>query len=174
MKYYRIDTLKTKDFRECSANGPGFRIIVWCQGCHIHCEGCHNKEVWGFDGGKQFTQKEINKILDELEEPMYSGITFLGGEPMAEENIDGFIDLATCVREKFGPSKTIWCYSGYTFEELIKKEKQSKLIKLSDVLVDGPFILKRRNISLRFRGSDNQRLIDIQETLKQDKIISKS
>ena len=171
MNYFRIDTLKTKDFRQCSANGVGFRIIVWCQGCPIHCEGCHNKAIWNFDGGKEFTQKDINFILEELENPIYDGITFLGGEPMADQNIEGFLDLSRQIRDKFDSNKTIWCYSGSTFEELIKKNRQKELIENIDVLVDGPFILKLRNISLRFRGSENQRLINVRESLKQNKII---
>lgn len=171
MKYYRIDTLKSKNFRECSANGDGFRIIVWCQGCPIHCEGCHNQELWDFSEGKKFTKKQIDNILTELEEDMYSGITFLGGEPMDEHNVNGFLELSTAIREKFRKSKTIWCYTGYKFEDLMNQPNQKQLIETLDVLVDGPFILNRRDISLKFRGSDNQRLIDIPKTIQNNKVI---
>lgn len=171
MNYYRIDTINSKFFRQCSANGKGFRVIVWCQGCSIFCEGCHNSEIWNFNGGKEFTQKEIDFILEELENNIYDGITFLGGEPMADQNIGGFLDLAKQIKNKFQGIKTIMCYSGYLYEDLLKKPLQNELIKNLDILVDGPFILKLRDVSLRFRGSKNQRLINIKESLKQNKII---
>lgn len=171
MRYYRIDTISGKNFKQCSTNGEGFRVIVWCQGCSIHCEGCHNEVVWDFEGGKEFSQHEIDLILKELENDIYDGITFLGGEPMADQNIEGFLNLAKQIREKFKHEKTIWCYSGFTFDILLKKSLQKELINYLDVLIDGPFIMKLRNISLRFRGSENQRLIDIRESLKQNKIV---
>lgn len=171
MNYYRIDTISSKNFKQCSANGPGIRLIVWCQGCSILCEGCHNSEIWPFEGGKVFGREETEFVLKELEKNIYSGITFLGGEPMADQNVDGFIELAKAIKEKFGTKKTLWGYSGYTYDILLKKSKQRELLELLDVLVDGPFILKQRNISLKFRGSENQRLINVQESLKENKII---
>lgn len=158
MNLYRIDTIKSKNFKTCSANGPGIRVIVWCQGCSIRCPGCHNSEIWSFDGGTEFREKDINYILEELENDIYSGITFLGGEPMADQNIEGFIDLAKEIKTKFGDTKTIWCYSGYTLEELQGKTKQKELLEVVDYLVDGPYIEKQRNIGLKFRGSKNQRI----------------
>lgn len=171
MNYYRIDTIHSKDFKQCSANGPGIRLIVWCQGCSIKCEGCHNFEIWPFDGGKTFTQKEIDFILGELGDPVYTGITFLGGEPMDERNYPGFMDLAKQIRSKFGDTKTIWSYTGYTFENIIKDPLRKEFLELLDILVDGPFIMKERDLTLRFRGSRNQRLIKIQETLETGKIV---
>lgn len=171
MNYYRIDTIHSKNYKQCSANGPGIRLIVWCQGCPILCEGCHNSEIWSFSGGKEFGQPEIDFILNELENNIYDGITFLGGEPMADQNVEGFIELSKQLREKFDQTRTIWGYSGYLYEDLLEKPKQKGLIEYLDVLVDGPFVLKERDLTLRFRGSRNQRLINIPETLKTGKIV---
>lgn len=171
MNYYRIDTIKSKNFRQCSANGPGIRLIVWCQGCPIHCEGCHNFEIWSFEGGKKFGEDEIEKIIDELKNPLYEGITYLGGEPFSEQNVDGFINLSKKIREEFGEKKTIWGYSGYLYENLIKTSAQSSLVNFLDVLVDGPFLMKEKDLTLRFRGSRNQRLINVQESIKKGSVV---
>lgn len=155
MNYIRIDGLKSGDYKECTANGTGFNVVLWCTGCDIHCEGCHNQQLWDFASGKTFDEEAMQNLISEMSHPMIDGLTLLGGEPMSIKNVDTEIEIVKKIKELF-PEKKIWVFSGYHMEVLQKNSKQKELLSLCDYLVDGPFILKRRNISLKFRGSDNQ------------------
>lgn len=167
----RIDTLHKGNRHSCSANGNGVRICVWFLGCDIHCSGCHNKDYWNFDDERfeVFTDKHINEVLFETQkyEDIYSGLSILGGEPFSKKNIKDVIKLCRHYKYDF-PNKTIWIWSGHTIEWLKEQEDEygddiNRLLELCDYLVDGPFIENKRNISLKFRGSENQRIIDLKD-----------
>lgn len=151
-------------------DGEGIRAVLWTQGCAHHCPGCHNAETWDFDGGYYEDTEEIKKQLGELKGQ--DGITFSGGDPMYQ--IKACLDIAKYAKEI---GLNVWCYTGYTYEELRKLDDPNILEFLFyiDVLVDGPFILKERSLDLIFKGSRNQRLLDMKKTLEQGKpvIVSK-
>jgi len=150
------------------ANGPGVRVSLFVSGCTHHCKECFNQETWDFSYGRPFEEGEIRTILNCLSRSYIRGLSLLGGEPFEPQNQGAVLELVRQVREAF-PQKDIWCYSGYLFEALrdgrVGDHSRSLLEKL-DVLVDGPFVLERKNLSLRFRGSENQRLIDVPASLK--------
>lgn len=158
------------------ANGPGIRVSLFVSGCHHRCPGCFNEQAQDFNYGKAFTDETINEIIDTLSFGAYSGITFLGGEPLERVNQQGLLPLARKIKEVY-PDKTIWCFTGYVFEKdimdyMYKEWPETKeLLSYIDVLVDGPFIESLKNLSLLFRGSENQRLIKLPETLKTGKIV---
>lgn len=165
----RIDTLHSGDRHSCAANGDGIRVVVWWLGCDKKCPGCHNQEYWDFDNDDydEFNDNHIRLVLDEVEkyDKIYSGLSILGGEPFSPRNIDDVIKMCVNFKEMF-PDKNIWIWSGHTYEWLLKQEGQygediKELLNWCDVLVDGPFILDKRNISLKFRGSENQRIINL-------------
>lgn len=145
-------------------DGPGLRLTIFLQGCKTHCPGCHNPQLQDLNGGQYFSAEEIFNIAKK--NPLLDGITFSGGEPFLQAG--NLIHLTGLFRQEH---YDIAVYSGYLFENLIKEPASLKLLKLVDTLVDGPFLLERRNLSLKFRGSDNQRIIDVQESLRQNKII---
>ncbi len=153
------------------ANGPGVRVSLFVSGCTHRCKGCFNEVAWDFDYGQPFTQETINEILKMLEPPHIAGITLLGGEPFEPQNQPALLDLLRQIKEKM-PEKSIWAFSGYLFEKDIlagrlgPKEITWELINYLDVLVDGPFVLEKKDLMLRFRGSSNQRLIDVKTSLK--------
>ena len=149
------------------ANGPGIRISVFFQGCSFHCKGCFNQETWDFLGGKEFGEEEINTILDLAKEDYITGLSILGGEPMHPNNIEGTTKLAKKFKEKY-PNKTIWAWSGFLFDDYVKNQEVSKYI---DVLVEGQFIEDLYNPNLKWRGSSNQRVIDVTKSLKNNKIV---
>jgi anaerobic ribonucleoside-triphosphate reductase activating protein len=152
------------------ANGVGVRTTLFVSGCRHHCEGCFNPVQWDFAAGEPFTPEVEQKIMESLEPPYVAGLTILGGEPMEMENQAGLLPFLRRVRERF-PQKSIWVYTGFTWEALTQgpsratSEMVPQLLSLVDVLVDGPFVLPLKDISLRFRGSSNQRLIDVPATL---------
>jgi anaerobic ribonucleoside-triphosphate reductase activating protein len=151
------------------ANGTGVRVVLFVSGCSHHCEGCHNPETWDPQYGQPFTETEQDRIYCQLKKPFISGITISGGDPLYRENLSDIYKLVSDIRCKF-PDKNIWCYTGYTFEQIFKADDEDnkvrqQIIKLCDVLVDGPFILKERNITLKWKGSPNQRVINIPSTL---------
>lgn len=166
-------TVKTCDI----ANGPGVRTSLFVSGCTHHCKNCFNQEAWDFDYGEPFTEETIQLILNECSPSYIAGLTLLGGEPMEPANQQGILPLLTAFRERF-PEKSIWCYSGYTYEQLTTPGTRcyqpgvtEQLLSMIDVLVDGPFIQAQHDISLRFRGSSNQRLIDLRKTEAAGEII---
>lgn len=152
------------------ANGPGVRVSLFVSGCTHHCKGCFNPETWSFSYGKPFTGETAEEILLALKPAYISGLTLLGGEPLEDNNQIQLLELVKQVKEVY-PQKTIWCYTGYTFETDVLQgmcEQQSvtrKLLSYVDVLVDGEFIEEQKNIRLQFRGSENQRMIDVQASL---------
>ncbi len=158
------------------ANGIGVRVSLFVSGCTHHCKECFNKETWDFHYGKPFTEKEIDDIISYMEPDYIDGLTLLGGEPMEPVNQEGILPLLRRVRETY-PQKTVWCYTGYLFDRDIRDRmcKESavtrELITYLDILVDGEFVLERKNLKINFRGSDNQRIIDVKKSLETGGVI---
>ena len=148
------------------SNGPGVRVSIFMQGCAFHCKNCFNSETWDFNGGNEFTDETIDKVLELCGEDYVKGLSILGGEPMHPNNIDGTTRLAKAFKEKY-PNKNLWIWSGFLFEQLKDKE----VLKYVDVLVDGQYKDELHDPRLKWKGSSNQRVIDIQKTLKQNKIV---
>lgn len=140
------------------ANGPGVRVSLFVSGCRNHCKGCFNPETWDFAYGQPFTRETEDEIIEALRPSWIQGLSILGGEPTEEKNAAVLIPFLKRVREKL-PEKDIWLYSGYTYEMLQGEE----ILTLVDVLVDGPFLLEQKDAGLAFRGSRNQRIIDLRE-----------
>ena len=164
-------TIKKRDI----ANGPGVRVSLFVSGCTHRCEGCFNEIAWDFSYGAPCTDAVENELLEALSPDFIAGITLLGGEPFEPENQRALLPFLKRVREAF-PQKTVWCYSGYTLEQLqgesrARCEVTDEMLSILDVLVDGRFVLAKKNIRLRFRGSENQRLIDMNETRKKGEIV---
>lgn len=145
------------------ANGPGVRVSLFVSGCRRHCKNCFNSETWDFNYGNQFAKNTMNTIIEALSKDYIEGFSILGGEPFEPENREMVFNIVRMVKEKF-PEKTIWCYSGFVFEELC--ESARSILEYIDVLVDGEFIDEKKNLRLKFRGSENQRIIDVKESLK--------
>lgn len=146
------------------ANGPGVRVSLFVSGCHFHCKGCFNEVAWDFNFGEPFTDDVVLRILNMLSPEYVKGLTILGGEPLAKENRETVANLMRTVKKTY-PNKTIWVYTGYLFEDLLgiywTDHSIRQVMDYTDVLVDGQFLENQKNISLRFRGSDNQRIIDV-------------
>lgn len=158
--------IKTTDV----ANGPGVRVTLFVSGCRHACEGCFNKEAWDFAYGRPFDAETEERLMAALRPPYVQGLTLLGGEPMEPENIPALRAFVQRVREEL-PEKDIWCFSGSVFESLVKREDARSLLSLVDVLVDGPYVAAKRNLMLRFRGSENQRLLDIPKSMAAGKAV---
>ena len=165
------------EIKNCDiANGQGVRVTLFVSGCTNKCKGCFQPQTWDFTYGKPFTAETEEYILKLLSPDFINGLTLLGGEPMEPQNQRTLLPFVKKVREKF-PKKTIWCYSGFTYEELKRDgshprcEATDELLSLIDVLVDGKFVEEKKDISLRFRGSSNQRLIDMVKTRENGKVI---
>ena len=157
------------------ADGVGVRVTLFVSGCTHHCKGCFQPQTWAFDYGQPYTQQTEDEILSLLQPPYIRGLTLLGGEPMEPDNQRALLHLLQRVRTEL-PQKDVWCYSGYTLEQLTGQsrarcEVTDELLTMIDVLVDGEFVEEKRNISLKFRGSENQRLIDLPATLKQGTVV---
>lgn len=162
MKYNKIRKMDI-------SNGPGVRVSIFLQGCEFHCKNCFNPETWDFAQGKEFTDETIEKVLNACDKEYIEGLSILGGEPMHPKNIAGTTKLAKAFKKRF-PEKTIWSWSGFTYEKYLKDKE---VMKYLDVLVDGQYVDKLHNPTLKWRGSSNQRVIDIPKTLKQNKVILK-
>lgn len=172
------------------SNGEGVGVALFVQGCHFHCPNCFNPETWDFNGGKEWTEEVKNKFLELANRLYIKRISILGGEPLAEENIDGVLDLVNEIRLS-SPQKTIWLYTGYTFEEVMKYSTQfekdgildidipdayrmwirEQIVSKCMILVDGRYIDSQRDITLAYRGSKNQRMINIQQSLQKGEIV---
>ena len=150
------------------ANGLGWRVSLFVSGCSLHCPGCFNQQAWDFCYGKPFTISTQNKILKLLHPEHISGLSLLGGNPTEKENEIELVPFVKRVKDYY-PNKDIWIWSGHTFEQLI--ENKDELLPLCDVLVDGPFIEKQKDLTLPWRGSSNQRVIDIQASLKAGSVV---
>ncbi len=157
------------------ADGIGVRVSLFVSGCTHHCEGCFQPETWNFDYGNPFTNDTEEEIIDALSPDYIDGLTLLGGEPFEPQNQEVLLPFLKRVKSIL-PEKTIWAYSGYTFEELTKGSRArceftDEILSMLDVLVDGEFKSELKNISLQFRGSSNQRVIDVKKTLKEGRIV---
>lgn len=159
MRYHNI----TKDDM---LNGDGLRVVLWLAGCEHHCEECQNPVTWDINGGIPFDAAAKDELFAELEKDYVSGITFSGGDPLHMKSRGEVSELIDEIREKF-PDKTIWIYTGYEWQAV----KNLPLMKKTDVLVDGKYVKKLRDISLAWRGSSNQRVIDVRESLGLNKIV---
>ena len=153
------------------ANGTGVRVSLFVSGCTHHCVGCFNRETWDFKYGTEFTKQTEGEVLQALKPTYIAGLSLLGGEPFEPENQRALLPFLKVVRGTY-PEKNIWCYTGYLFEQELLQNSRARcevtdeILSLIDVLVDGEFVQEQKNISLRFRGSSNQRIIDVQESLK--------
>ena len=154
------------------ANGPGVRVSLFVSGCRHHCKDCFNPETWEFSYGEPFDEAVIDKILAMLTPAYIRGITYLGGEPFDPRNQEGLLLLSRKIRERL-PKKSIWAFTGYVYggNLPIVPDVTDELLSALDVLVDGPFIAAQKNLSLRFRGSSNQRLIDMKKTRAAGEVI---
>jgi anaerobic ribonucleoside-triphosphate reductase activating protein len=165
-------TIKYNDI----ANGPGVRTSLFVSGCTHHCEGCFNEVAWDFNYGNEFTPEVMNEILDSLKPVYVEGITLLGGEPFELVNQRGLLPLLRLIKEQY-PNKSIWCFSGYLFDkqilgEMLPKYPETKeMISYIYVLVDGKFVLSLKDLMLKYRGSSNQRIIDVRKSLATNKVI---
>ncbi len=158
------------------ANGPGIRVSLFVSGCTHGCEGCFNREAWDFGYGQEYSAETEAEIMEALAPDYIRGLSLLGGEPMEPENRKTVLELVKKVKERY-PQKDIWCYSGYEYDrEMQQWEKDgdtvvTELLNLLDVLVDGEFVMSKRNLRLSFRGSENQRLIDMKATRRQGEVV---
>lgn len=156
-------------------NGTGVRVSLFVSGCTHHCKDCFNEQAWDFGYGTPFTEDTENAVIEALAPDYMAGITLLGGEPMEPVNQRGLLPLLKRIRKEL-PQKTVWAYTGYVYEDLLEGgrahcEVTEELLSLCDILVDGPFIAEKKNISLRFRGSENQRIIDLKATRESGKVV---
>lgn len=157
------------------ANGPGVRVVLFVSGCRHHCPGCFQPQTWDFSYGQPFTQDTVDELLRLLQPDYIAGLTLLGGEPMEPENQPALLELVRQVKQAY-PEKNIWCFSGYLYDDLAAGKigdgaVTRALLGLVDVLVDGEFILARKKLQLRFRGSENQRLIDLRKTEQAGQVV---
>ena len=163
MNYEKID--------KCSvSNGVGVRTVLWVSGCDIRCRNCHNPQTWDFDSGIPFTEETMQELLYDLSKPYIKGLTLSGGHPLDPHNAPKVLEIVKRVKMVF-PNKDIWIYSGYVWEDIIKDNTLKEILKCTDVLVDGAYVDELRDISLAFRGSSNQRIIDVNKTLNSNEVI---
>ena len=170
MNYLGID-------KSSISNGPGVRVVLWVAGCTVQCKGCQNPESWDFCAGKLFDESTKQELLNALNKPYIRGITFSGGNPIEKKNLSWIYDLIQEIKYKF-PDKDIWLYTGWELtindfrQSYLDMTMTNEIFRYCDVIVDGPYIEEQRDITLKFRGSKNQRLIDVKETLKQGRIVT--
>ena len=144
------------------SNGNGIGVALFTQGCHFHCKNCFNKSTWDFAGGKEFTKETCDKFMKLVNRPFIKRVSILGGEPLAKENVDDVCSVLKQIKDK-----QIWVYTGYTFETV----KNYDIMKYIDYLVDGQYVDELRDLKLKFRGSSNQRIVDVQKSLKESKVV---
>lgn len=168
-----VAEIKTNDI----ANGEGVRTSIFVSGCRHHCPDCFNYMAWDFNYGREWTQETESYILDSVKPVWIAGISLLGGEPFEPENQKPLLDFLEKYKKEY-PQKNVWCYSGFTLEEITGTKKSraftdisERLLEMIDILVDGKFIKEQKNISLKFRGSENQRVIDVKKTLETGKTV---
>ena len=159
----RYNTIRKMDI----SNGPGVRVSIFMQGCHFHCKGCFNENTWDFNGGEEYSDETINRVLELSSADYIVGLSILGGEPMHPKNIEGTTRLAKAFKEKY-PKKNIWVWSGYLFD---KDLSDKEVMKYIDVLVDGTFKIDLFDPKLKWKGSSNQRVIDVKKSLKNKKVV---
>ena len=158
------------------ANGEGVRVSVFVSGCNHHCKGCFNQCAWDFNYGKEFSEKEEQQIIEYMNHDYISGLSLLGGEPLEPKNQEGLLPLVKRVKEKF-PDKNIWCYTGFDFEKDVvgkiakNNETTRELLKYIDIIVDGKFEEDKKDLKLQFRGSSNQKIVDVKKSLQTGQIV---
>lgn len=164
------------------SNGEGVGVSLFVQGCPFHCKNCFNSETWDFNGGKEWTEETKDKFLKLIDRPYIKRVSFLGGECLAEQNLDGILSLIKEIRNSF-PTKTIWLYTGYSYQKIFRSEsscisqeglnnfKRREIIKLCDVVVDGKYIDEQKDLTLKWKGSKNQNVIDVKQSLAQNKMV---
>lgn len=170
------------------SNGEGVGVSLFVQGCDRHCFNCFNPDTWDFNGGKEWTEKTKNKFLELINRPYIKRVSFLGGECLAEQNLDGVLNLIKEIRISY-PEKTIWLYTGFEWDSLVSKicqptfpdkdfehiieihKKRKEIISLCNIVIDGEYIDEQRDITLKWRGSSNQRVIDVKQSLTQNKVV---
>lgn len=171
------------------SNGEGVGVSLFVQGCPFHCKNCFNSETWDFNGGKEWTEETKNKFMELIDRPYIKRVSFLGGECLAEQNLDEVLSLIKEIRISF-PEKTIWLYTGFEWNQIMNMQvmqpifsckdleskiqnilKRQEIIKMCDVLVDGEYIDEQKDLTLKFRGSKNQRVIDVKKSLAQNKVV---
>lgn len=153
-----------KILEDTTVDGPGFRTAIYCSGCFHQCPGCHNPQSWDMEAGHEMSNDEI---MDVIKADPYASVTFTGGDPLYQA--EGFAELAERIKSETG--KNIWCYTGFLYEQLLGMEHARRLLNTIDVLVDGPFVEALKDPDLLFRGSSNQRLIDVQKSLKAGEVV---
>lgn len=151
------------------ADGPGVRVSIFTQGCAFHCKNCFNPETHDFNAGKEFTDNTLKKILELCDNDYIKGLSILGGEPMHPQNIEGTTKLAKAFKEKY-PEKDVWAWSGFKFDDYLKDKEVMKYV---DVLVDGQYVEELHKPNLDWRGSENQRVIDVQKSLNSGEVVLK-
>lgn len=178
--YMRYASIRNLDV----SNGNGIGVALFVQGCNRHCKNCFNPETWDFKGGKEWTDEVQNQFMDLIDRPYIERVTILGGEPLTDENLSGVYNLVNKIRDKYILGKTIWLYTGYTLHDSdftginglkINAEEDYYwyyIIQNCDIIVDGEYIEELRDLTLPFRGSSNQRIIDVHKSLRQERIIS--
>ena len=159
MNYHKIEKFSVE-------NGTGIRVVLWCSGCGVHCKNCHNPETWDRYSGKPWTEESEQELFEALDKDYISGITYSGGHPLEEYNIETITNIAKKIKERF-PNKTQWLYTGFVWEEV----KDLEIMKYINILVDGPYIEEQRDISLKWRGSSNQKVIDTKKSLELNQIV---
>ena len=158
------------------ANGLGIRTSLFVSGCTHHCKNCFNSEAWDFNYGKPFDEDIQNQIINSLKNPFCDGLSLLGGEPFEPSNQKGLLPFLKRAKKEI-PNLNIWCYTGYLFDKELLEDSRAKtedtleMLKLIDVLVDGKFVEELKNLNLRFKGSENQRIIDVKKSLEENKVI---
>ena len=165
MKYAKIRKMDI-------SNGEGVRVSLFVQGCSFHCKNCFNQETWDFNGGKEFTTTEVQKIIELANKDYIAGLSVLGGEPLHPNNIESVSMLCEYFKFKY-PEKSIWVWTGFKYEDIIKMENNYNIFNYIDVLVDGQFEEDKKDLTLKWRGSSNQRVIDCKKSLAENKIILK-
>lgn len=159
MNYQKIERFSTN-------NGTGIRVVLWCSGCSLHCKNCQNSETWDKDSGQLWTEESEQELFEALDKNYITGISYSGGHPLEHYNIDVITDIAKKIKERF-PNKTQWLYTGYYWENI----KNLEIIEYIDVVIDGPYVDEQRDISLKWRGSSNQRVIDVKKSLELNQIV---
>lgn len=173
MNYHKIE-------KTSIVNGTGIRVVLWVSGCSLHCKGCHNPETWSVNSGKPFDEEAKKELFEVLNKPYIQGITFSGGHPLEDENVETIYLLIKEIRDKF-PTKDIWLYTGYTLEQIyptvvtddldLTRFYRQSIVEMCDVVVDGKYVEELKDITLKWKGSSNQRVIDMQQSIKEKTMV---